>query len=251
MRDRPWLVRVLTILASALAFGVSVPGSAQMPGCPVAGIQCVILQSWTPTTAPVQIVATSVSSTYTLPASGPTLTVLVRNLTASTGFITLGASSAVAVPGPPSVPIPGYGSVWLSIGYNTTLASIVVSSAATLEVTIGTGAPLLVNSVIPPAQPPLPLTYITSASASVGTSSGQIAAAGVYTRTFQVCTLPTATTNVWINSTGAAAVVGSGIPVYFGGGCAFFGPNGLPVPTAAITAITDGGIAQTVSITGG
>ena len=95
------------------------------------------------------------------------------------------------------------------------------------------------------------LAFTASTSVSVATTSGTLATAGAYIKTLQVCTLPASTTNVWLNPTGAAAVVGAGIPVYLGGGCTFFGSGGLPLPTAAITAITDSGSAQTVVLAGG
>lgn len=96
-----------------------------------------------------------------------------------------------------------------------------------------------------------PLTYVTPDSVSVGTTSGTLAASGKYKTSLQVCTLPASTTNVWLNPRGAAAVVSAGIPVFAGGRCTNFGTQALPVPTAAITAITDSGSAQTVTMAGG
>jgi len=96
-----------------------------------------------------------------------------------------------------------------------------------------------------------PLAYSGSASASVATTSGTLVIAGAYTRALQICTLPTSTTNVWLNVTGGAAAASAGVPIYAGGGCASFGGPALPLPTGAITAITDGGVAQTVTLAGG
>lgn len=96
-----------------------------------------------------------------------------------------------------------------------------------------------------------PLAYTASTSGSVATTSGTLVAAGTYTKVLQICTLPTSTTNVWLNVTGGSAVVSTGVPVYAGGGCANFGSAALPVPTAAITAITDSGGSQTVTLAGG
>lgn len=96
-----------------------------------------------------------------------------------------------------------------------------------------------------------PLTYVTPDTVSVGTTSGSFAAAGKYTTSLQVCTLPSSSTNVWLNVRGAAAVVGAGVPVFSSGGCTNFGTQALPVPTAAINAITDSGSAQTVTVAGG
>lgn len=95
------------------------------------------------------------------------------------------------------------------------------------------------------------LAYTASTSASVATTSGTLVTAAQYKRALQICTLPTSTTNVWLNVTGAAAVVSTGVLVYGGGGCVNFGNIGFPIPTAAITAITDSGSTQTVILAGG
>ena len=95
------------------------------------------------------------------------------------------------------------------------------------------------------------LGYTASTSASVATTSGTLIAAGAYPHAFQICTLLTSTANVWLNPMGTAAVVGAGIPVWGGGGCASFGAGGFPIPTNAITAITDSGSAQSVTLVGG
>ena len=95
------------------------------------------------------------------------------------------------------------------------------------------------------------LAYTTSGSGSAATTSGSLVTAGQFTRVLQIQTLPTSTTNVWLNITGGAATVNSGICVASGGGSVIFGGPALPMPTAAITAITDGTSAQTVLIVGG
>jgi hypothetical protein len=95
-----------------------------------------------------------------------------------------------------------------------------------------------------------PLAYSGSTSASVGTTSTQIAAAGAYTTALTVTTLPASTTNVWLGI-GVPAVVGTGILVQAGGGGFSFGGPGAPIPTGAINAITDGGSAQSVALAGG
>ena len=65
------------------------------------------------------------------------------------------------------------------------------------------------------------------------------------------CTSLSSTANVWLNLTGGAAVAGQGTPVYGGGGCTSIGTATLPMPTSAVTAITDGAAAQTLSVSGG
>ena len=98
-----------------------------------------------------------------------------------------------------------------------------------------------------------PLAYSLSTSASVGTSSGTLLAAGAANRALLICTLPASSANVWLNLTGGAAVASAGVAVPGGGGCALLSSGGpLPLPAAtAITAITDGGSSQTVTISGG
>lgn len=95
------------------------------------------------------------------------------------------------------------------------------------------------------------LTYSGAASATVGTSSATLITAGAYTRALQICTLRTSTTNVWLRADGTAVVAGTGIPVWAGGGCVSFGGPGMPIPSALITAITDSGSPQVVTLAGG
>jgi hypothetical protein len=92
--------------------------------------------------------------------------------------------------------------------------------------------------------------YTASTTVSAGTTSGTLATAGQFTTALQLCTLPASTTNVWLNVKGAAAVVGQGVPVFFGGGCTNFGSTMLPMPTAAINAITDSGSSQALTEAG-
>ena len=95
------------------------------------------------------------------------------------------------------------------------------------------------------------LPYTTSTSVSVTTSSGVLFAAGAYTRSVLICTLPASTTNVWLRLDGGTAAVSSGVPVFAGGGCTTIGSASLPMPTSAVTAITDGGSSQVVTLAGG
>ena len=108
---------------------------------------------------------------------------------------------------------------------------------------VGSSNPLPVRSP--------PLAYSGSASATVGTSSGVLFAPGTYSRMVQVCTLPASTANVWLRLDGSAAAANTGVVVQSGGGCAYIGPAFLPLPTANVTAITDGGVSQTVTLAGG
>jgi hypothetical protein len=96
----------------------------------------------------------------------------------------------------------------------------------------------------------LPLAYSGPTSASVGTASTQIAAAGAYARSLTITTLPASTTNVWLGI-GVPAVVGTGLLVSAGGGSFSFGAPEAPIPTGAINAITDGTSAQSVALGGG
>jgi hypothetical protein len=131
-------------------------------------------------------------------------------------------------------------------GQNVEGTQILCQNAAGKSVACGSGSG---GGSIPVVT--APLTYTASTSASVGTTSGTLFAAGAYTRVVNVCTLPTSTTNVWLNPLGTAATANSGLLVFAGGGCVPFGTPGVPMPTAAVTAITDGGVAQTVVLAGG
>lgn len=95
------------------------------------------------------------------------------------------------------------------------------------------------------------LVYAASTSASVGTSSASLVSAGAYTRSLTISTLPASTTNVWLRPDGGAAAVGIGYMVAGGGGSVTFGGPALPMPTTAITAITDGPGVQVVALAGG
>jgi hypothetical protein len=93
--------------------------------------------------------------------------------------------------------------------------------------------------------------YPQSTTIAVGTSSGLLFQPQSASRIIQICTQATSTADVWLNPTGGAAVVGSGVPVWAGGGCTNFGTVALPMPNAqtAITAISVS--AQSVSLVGG
>jgi hypothetical protein len=95
------------------------------------------------------------------------------------------------------------------------------------------------------------MSYATSGTASVGTSSGTLVTSGTYSTNLLICTLPGSTTHVWLNLTGGTAVVNSGAEVPENGGCFPFTTGGMHIPSSNITAITDSGSAQTVTVNGG
>lgn len=171
-----------------------------------------------PLAARAQTAGVTVRLTGNLPAAAPLSSLLsLGAVCANSGTVSLPAGYAMVIP-------------------CNSVGQVVVSGS-------GSGGSVL-SSVAP-------LTYVTPDSLSVGTTSTAMATAGKYTTSLQVCTLPASTTNVWLNVRGAAAVVGAGVPVFSGGGCANFGTQALPVPTAAINAITDNASAQTVTMAGG
>jgi hypothetical protein len=92
-----------------------------------------------------------------------------------------------------------------------------------------------------------PLSYSSSTSGTVAATSGTLVSAGAFTHTLQIWNNGTAT--IWLNPTGSAAVVGAGAPIP-AGGALIFGAIDLPIPTAAITAISSLG-SVSVSIVGG
>lgn len=96
-----------------------------------------------------------------------------------------------------------------------------------------------------------PLTYNGTITATVSTSSQILIPAGLFQKVLQLCTLPGSSANVWLNPSGGTAVVNQGLPIRANFGCINFGSDILPLPKGPITAITDGGSPQTVSLGGG
>jgi len=91
-----------------------------------------------------------------------------------------------------------------------------------------------------------PITYATPGSTvAVATSSTAVISAGTYTKFFTVCTEQADVGNVWLNVSGGAAVVNTGIYVPAAGGCV-----SIPPPTAAVTGISDSGTSH-LTIQGG
>jgi hypothetical protein len=96
------------------------------------------------------------------------------------------------------------------------------------------------------------LTYTVNGSGSVGTTSGTLIASGLVLNQLVISTTINSTANVYLNVSGGVAAVNTGIPVWGGGGGVTFGLNGAyPLPSAPITAITDGNATQTVLLAGG
>ena len=91
-----------------------------------------------------------------------------------------------------------------------------------------------------------PITYAApGTTVAVSTASTSVISAGVYTKFFTVCTEQADVGNVWLNVSGGAAVVNSGIYVPAAGGCV-----SIPPPTAAVTGISDSGTSH-LTIQGG
>jgi len=96
-----------------------------------------------------------------------------------------------------------------------------------------------------------PLQYVPPYSATVGTSSGVLIAAGSYSTAFTIQTLPGSSGNIWLRPDGSNALVNTGILVSGYGGSRSFGAPGFPLPAGNLTAVTDAGTPQTVLISGG
>ena len=89
------------------------------------------------------------------------------------------------------------------------------------------------------------VTYAAPATpVSVTTSSTLILAAGTYTHTLTLCTTSASAGNVWLNLSGAAAVLSTGMFIPAVLGCITIAP-----PTGAIYGISDSGT-DTVTIQG-
>jgi hypothetical protein len=123
-------------------------------------------------------------------------------------------------------------------------------SLATHNVPEVGGAAVSPTNPMPIGVTPGTLAYTASTTGSAGTSSGTLITAAQY-HLVKICTLFSSTSNVWLGMTGGTAAVGSGLGIPAGGGCKTLGSADTPMPTSAITAITDGGSAQTVTIVGG
>jgi hypothetical protein len=126
------------------------------------------------------------------------------------------------------------------------------ASVAEIKTGAGTSDAVSTSNPMPTASAgTVAVAYSGPTSASVGTSSGTLITAAAYTRAVQICTLPTSTSNVWLRLDGGTAAPNVGVPVWGGGGCTSIGTPALPMPTGNITAITDGGSSQTVTLAGG
>jgi len=96
-----------------------------------------------------------------------------------------------------------------------------------------------------------PLAYIGPHSATVGTSSAPLIAAGTYTTALTLQTLPGDPGNIWLRLDGSTAAPNTGVLISGYGGSRSFGAPGFPVPVSAITAVTDGSAPQVVLVSGG
>lgn len=95
------------------------------------------------------------------------------------------------------------------------------------------------------------LAYTLNSAATVSASSGVLVATGAVHTFLSITTLTSGTADVWLNPSGGAAVVGSGVPVFAGGGNVTFGKGGqYPLPTGNLTAISSSG-SVSVALAGG
>ena len=237
--------RFLILLGLLLAS----PALAQQPGC-LSTSGCQAISVFQPSGS-ATLSASVVSSNRAFPSTGTNISLLVTNSGPSVAYVLLGNSSVVATTA--AQPIQSGQSVAFPQGLNTNIAAITAGGSASLLLQSGVGTPTIVygsfTATVTTAAPTL--AYGASTSVSVGITSGVIITAATYSTALMLCTLPASTSNVWLNLTGGAAVVGKGTPIAAGGGCATFGPGDQPVPTAAITAITDSGSPQSITLSGG
>lgn len=112
------------------------------------------------------------------------------------------------------------------------------------------GPPVSASNPLPVSDDAPALAYATPLAVAVGLASGPLVAAGAYKKILTIATLPASTNNVWLHPDGSASAVGTGICVKQGGGSVTFGTEVSPMPTGIITAITDAGAPQTVTING-
>jgi len=132
-----------------------------------------------------------------------------------------------------------------------TAPSLMIGNFPATQPISAASLPLPAGAATAANQPALSITYTASTSASAGTTSGTLFAAAAYAHVVTFCTLPTSTANVWLNLLGSTAVANQGTPIYGGGGCTTLGTQLLPMPTSAVTAITDGVAAQSLAVSGG
>lgn len=114
----------------------------------------------------------------------------------------------------------------------------------------GTGTASVIAALKAIAGETAPMAYSGAPAGTAQLTSGRLVQAGTYTRTFTITTLPSSTSNVWLNPNGAAAVNEWGF-VAAGGGSFTFGTKSYPLPVGDLMAITDGVSPQTVLISGG
>jgi hypothetical protein len=240
-------------------FAVPCGSSTVVTGCGIGGAPSAVVTSDTRATA--SLAAGTLNATVSVALNGSgTVAFSYTGLTASAATLTAEASddagttwaavnceapatgaltTTITVDGQCRINAAGRTNARLRVSTAGSGTVTVVSNVSAVPGLVGLSAPI----------PVAPLSYTTTTTATVATASGTLATVGQY-KFLNLCTLPTSTANVWLNPNGAA-VANTGIPIFAGGGCTSFGTQGLPMPTTAITAITDGGSAQTITLAGG
>jgi hypothetical protein len=98
----------------------------------------------------------------------------------------------------------------------------------------------------------LPLDYAASTTGTVAAGGGTLVSAGAMTRSLTITTLSDSVSNIWLDPNGGTPAVGKGVLLFAGGGDQSFGEGApRPMPTGAITAISENGFLQLVSLVGG
>lgn len=163
-------------------------------------------------------------------------------LTASWGTLTVfgivdASGNAVVAPGTLQTP------------FTPSIGQLVTVPQGSITLVVGSQFTAAPGSVTTGKAPPL--TYSPIVSGTVGTTSNVLVPSGTFTTTFTIQTQPGSTGNIWMRPDGSVAVSGAGPYVFAGGGSYTFGTAAVPLPTADLTAVTDAGVAQKVSISGG
>ena len=180
---------------------------------------------------------TAIAPWVTLLNEGPSEVFVVTGTSGVTA-----TTSGLPIPVGASIPVP----VSSASAY---IAAITASGTAKLRLIQANGPLALGAAVGGPI--PAALHYSLSGSVTAGTSSGQIIAAGAYSFV-KICTLFSSTANAWLNLAGGTAVPNAGLGIPAGGGCKPLGAPDTPMPSdTAINAVTDGPVAQPLTVTGG
>lgn len=265
------MLRFFTLMVAMFAPTVAFAQPAPL-GCPPGNVPCTAIMQFQPAGAPVTLSVSTTSANVQLGAAATNYSALVSNTGSNGAFVALGGAGVTATTSSPAY-VPAGGFLNLAVGTATYIAAITASSTTSLTISTGTGVPQIAytqsasggggsaptvtaNQGTPGSAWPVTttvstLSYSASTSGTVATTSGTLITAGTFVHVLQICTTLASTTNIYLNPTGAAAVVGAGLPVYAGGRCINFGTQALPIPTANITAITDGVSSQAAIYAGG